>query len=73
MELWIDLVTFHTYTFICVNSGISEMEGRGCGGELMLFMLCFPKDKVYLPNLHMNRYIGPSLISIIVKVFLSIH
>ena len=38
----------------------------------MLFKLCFPK-KVYLPNLHMNRYVVPSSISIIDKVFLSIH
>ena len=29
----------------------------------MLFKLCF-HEKVYLPNLHMNRYVVPSSISI---------
>ena len=36
------------------------MEAHGCGGELMLFKLCFSKNKVYLPSLHVNRYLGPS-------------
>ena len=68
MESWIDLVTPHTYThYVCVNSGIHGMEAHGCGGGLMLFKLCFPKNKVYLPNLHMNRYLGPS--SILIRFF----
>ena len=60
-------VTLHTCTnYVCVNSGING------GGELMLFNLCFPKkNKVYLPNLHINRYLGPSWISILGKVFRS--
>ena len=28
----------------------------------------FPKNKIYLTYLHMNRYLGPSMISIIGKV-----
>ena len=35
--------------------------------------MCFPKKDNHLPNLHMNRYLVPSLISIIDKDFLSIH
>ena len=74
MELWINLVTPHTYAYYaCVNSRINEMEACGCGGVLMLFKLWFPKSKVYLPNLHMNRYLGPFSISIIGKDFLPIH
>ena len=49
------------------------MEVYRCGGELMLFKLCFPKNKVYVPNLHMNRYLGHSSKSITGKVFLLIH
>ena len=30
----------------------------------MLFKLCFPEKTVHLPNLHMNRYVVPSSISI---------
>ena len=30
----------------------------------MLFKLCFPEKKVYLPNLHMNIYVVLSSISI---------
>ena len=46
------------------------MEAHICLEELMLFKLCFPKKNSYLPNLHMNRYLVPSSISIIDKVFL---
>ena len=35
--------------------------------------MCFPKKDNHLPNLHMNRYLVPSSISIIDKDFLSIH
>ena len=41
------------------------MEAHSCGGELMPFKLCLPKNKVYLHYLHMNRYPVPSSISII--------
>ena len=41
----------NTYTFICVNVGINGMEAH----------ICF----VFLPNLHMNRYLVPFSISII--------
>ena len=52
MELWIGLVTPHAYMYyVCVNSGINRIEAQGFGEELMLFKLCFPKNKVYLPNL----------------------
>ena len=48
-------MTAHTCTYyVCVNSGINGMEAHGCGGELMLFKQCFPKNKVYLLNLHVN-------------------
>ena len=45
------------------------MEAHICLGEFVLFKLCFPKQNIYLPNLHMNRYLVPFAISIIDKVF----
>ena len=64
----------NTYTFMCVNSWINVMEAHSCGGELILFKLCFPKNKVYLICIYdMNLYLVPSSIYIIVKFFLSIH
>ena len=54
MELWIDLVTPTQAHIICVNSVINGMEAHVRGGDFMLFKLCFPKNKVYLPNLHMT-------------------
>ena len=49
------------------------MEANGCGGKIMLFKLYFPKNKVDLPKLHMNRYLGPSSISISISSVSSIH
>ena len=37
----------------------------------MLFKLCFPKNMDYLPNLHINRYLGPSFILIISSFVIS--
>ena len=41
------------------------MEAHGCGGELMLFKLCFPINKVNLPNLYTSMNLSWAFFAIV--------